>query len=84
MSLCPVGISIDSDREALGEYVKNEGITWTNLRQPRKDEPTVVHYSISKFPYHVLVDREGGVTALNPDLETLPSILEELIAPPNR
>jgi peroxiredoxin len=79
-----VGISIDSELEAVRDYVKAEGITWTNLCQPGMDQPSAVHYSISKFPYHVLVDREGVVAALDPDMEKLPSMLEELIARPTR
>lgn len=79
-----VGISIDSDRDAVRKYVEAEGITWTNLCEPGGEQLTVRHYGISQFPYHVLVDQKGVVVALNPDMDKLPSMVEELMTSPRR
>jgi len=63
-----VGVSVDSDKQALAEYVKEEELPWPNLYGGRPVEgghPVADYYGVMKYPTTILVNREGKVVAMD-------------------
>jgi thiol-disulfide isomerase/thioredoxin len=78
-----VGISLDSDKGQLEEFLKDEEIPWVNLFQPvpegedQASQPTADHYGITGIPTAILVDREGKVISLMARGDMLTTLLAE-------
>jgi len=79
-----VGISLDEDRDALDEFMKEEKLPWMQLHQNDGTgwaNENAVRYGISGIPACFLVDQEGKVVSLNCRGEELPKLLEKLLGP---
>lgn len=79
-----VGISLDEDRDALDEFLKEEKLPWMQLHQNDGTgwgNENAVRYGISGIPACFLVDQEGKVVSLECRGEELPKMLEKLLGP---
>lgn len=79
-----VGISLDEDRDALDEFMKEEKLPWMQLHQNDGTgwgNENAIRYGISGIPACFLVDQEGKVVSLNCRGEELPKLLEKLLGP---
>ncbi|MEW4487935.1 TlpA disulfide reductase family protein [Thalassoglobus sp. JC818] len=81
-----VGISLDNDREALVEFVKDNDLNWVTLFEDAPelqgwDNPIARYYGISGIPTVILVDRSGKVVNLNARDEVLRTELARLLGP---
>ncbi len=70
-----LGINLDPELTAVGPYLKQQGITWQNLREAPKDEghqPGDYGYGIVSVPTMFIVNKdgtvEGGITTANLDI----------------
>lgn len=61
-----VGISLDSDKAKLENYVKSKKVPWVNLFQSGAGwkHPMAERYGVSAIPTVFLVNREGNVVSL--------------------
>jgi thiol-disulfide isomerase/thioredoxin len=74
-----IGVSLDTDREALVRVVAEQGLGWTNLFSEGKPNPAVEKYGIRAIPATFLVDREGKVIAQDVRGPELAKQLETLL-----
>lgn len=79
-----VGISLDDDKKALDEFLKEEEISWTTLFEPQADQqswesPLAIKYGVNAIPMAILVDQEGKVVSMTARGEELNRLLEELL-----
>ncbi|HEV3002911.1 MAG TPA: TlpA disulfide reductase family protein [Pirellulales bacterium] len=74
-----VGVSLDTDREALVRVVGEQGLAWTNLFSEGKPNAAVEKYGIRAIPATFLVDREGKVIAQDVRGVELANQLEKLL-----
>lgn len=58
-----LGVDIMDDRDTAKKYIKNEGITYTNLYDPAGEISN--QYGVVALPATFFIDREGKVTAKN-------------------
>jgi thiol-disulfide isomerase/thioredoxin len=58
-----VGVSLDEDRRALRDFVKEEGLSWPQLvsEAPGWENPYVRQFKVHAIPYTLLIDREGAL-----------------------
>ncbi len=52
-----IGVSADSDEEALRAYLEEEGIEWTQVWDPRGQATDA--FGVTGFPYYLVIDHEG-------------------------
>jgi len=79
-----VGISLDEDRDALDEFMKEEKLPWMQLHQNDGSgwgNENALRYGINGIPACFLVDQEGKVVSLECRGEELPKLLEKLLGP---
>lgn len=76
-----VGISLDTDREKLEEFLETEGTEWAQLFEDGAGwkHPVAVHYGIQGIPTVILVDQQGKVVSLNARGPELGRLLEKLL-----
>jgi thiol-disulfide isomerase/thioredoxin len=87
-----VGVSLDNDRAALTEFLREEQIPWPSLFNDGDaggwKHPLAVKLNIHSIPAAFLVDRDGKVIAENVRGSQLAGLLDELMAgksaPPGR
>jgi thiol-disulfide isomerase/thioredoxin len=64
-----VGVSLDEDREALVEFVKEKKIPWPILHEKSTGDgwqhPLATYYGITGIPQLILIGRDGNVITLN-------------------
>ena len=79
-----VGVSIDQDRAALEEYLKEEKVAWITLHEKDKDgqHPATTYYGIFGIPNMMLIDMDGKVVSLEVRGPQLAKHLEDLLGPP--
>jgi len=79
-----VGVSLDSDREALEQFLADEQIPWANLFAEGEaggwKHPLAVKYGVQAIPATFLVDREGKVIAQDVRGAELGKQLKKLLA----
>lgn len=77
-----VGISLDQDRAALEQFVKEQKIPWPILFEPSEGDgwqhPLATFYGISGIPTVILLGRDGKVITLNARGERLGEELAKL------
>jgi thiol-disulfide isomerase/thioredoxin len=77
-----VGISLDTDREALEKFVNEQKLPWPILfEQPKGDgwqHPLATFYGISGIPTVILIGRDGNVVTLNARGEKLGENLDKI------
>lgn len=78
-----VGISLDSERGRLEEFLKKQELPWKTLFQDGGgwDHPIAAYYGIMGIPTVILVDKEGKVVSLNARGPELGRQLKELLGP---
>lgn len=80
-----VGISLDSDREQLEEFIEKEKLPWPILFEGGGEEtsgwnhPLARHYGVNAIPMAVLINREGNVVTLSARGKQLGELVSELI-----
>ena len=82
-----VGISLDEDRDALDEFMKEEKLPWMQLHQNDGSgwgNENALRYGINGIPACFLVDQEGKVVSLECRGEELPKMLEKLLGPADK
>jgi thiol-disulfide isomerase/thioredoxin len=74
-----VGISIDQDRAALEDYVKENKLPWTTLHENNGEgaHPTADYYGVLGIPTMILVGRDGKVLSTHARGEELGAMLNE-------
>lgn len=78
-----VGVSKDTDKKALDEFLAENEIAWANLFEDgAEDHPLAETYGILSIPYTVLVGKDGKVIKMNPTSAQLKEKLTELLGPP--
>ncbi|MFO0883029.1 MAG: TlpA disulfide reductase family protein [Pirellulales bacterium] len=80
-----VGVSIDRDRGALEEFMKEEGIAWTTLHEKDNDgkNDALDYYGIMGIPCVILINQEGNVVSLNVRGPKLATELKKLLGEPD-
>ena len=77
-----VGVSLDTDREALEAFLKERDIPWTILFETPEGEgwqhPLATYYGITGIPTVILVGRDGKVVSMDVRGEKLEERLSEL------
>jgi thiol-disulfide isomerase/thioredoxin len=68
-----IGISVDSDKQAMLDFVKKEGAPWPQYFDDKGDNALVDKLGVDSFPTLWLVGRDG--TLVNPNFRELWSIL---------
>lgn len=79
-----VGISLDEDRDALDEFMKEEKLPWMQLHQNDGSgwgNENALRYGINGIPACFLVDQEGKVVSLECRGAVLGKMLEQLLGP---
>ncbi|MEX0712236.1 MAG: TlpA disulfide reductase family protein, partial [Pirellulales bacterium] len=79
-----VGISLDEDREAVEEFLKEEEIGWTTLFGTSPEEsgwnhPMAQRYGVDGIPMAVLVDRDGNVVSTSARGDALGTLVAQLV-----
>jgi thiol-disulfide isomerase/thioredoxin len=79
-----VGVSLDTDTDALHAFLAKEQIHWPVLMGDEKtgagwETPLAIYYGIQSVPTAILVDQQGKVISLNARGENLTRRLEELL-----
>ena len=82
-----LGISLDSDKEALVKFIADNKLPWACLYSDDADNngwkhPMAVHYGINAIPAVLLLDKEGKVIEMNARGDKLGEALERLLGPP--
>jgi thiol-disulfide isomerase/thioredoxin len=82
-----VGISLDTRREPVEQYMKESGIPWQTLFQENAnadgwDHPVASKYAIEAIPRLILVDQQGKVVSMNARGRQLTAELEKLLGAP--
>jgi thiol-disulfide isomerase/thioredoxin len=75
-----IGVSFDTDKEVLNNYLKKESIHWRQVSELKKWKETTTSktYHINWIPTLYLLDTDGKVILATVEIEKLKSKLEEL------
>jgi thiol-disulfide isomerase/thioredoxin len=77
-----VGVSLDEDRDAVMQFVKEKGIPWPILHERAEgagwQHPLATFYGITGIPQMILIGRDGNVITLNARGRALEEKLAEL------
>jgi thiol-disulfide isomerase/thioredoxin len=78
-----IAVSIDQDRPALEEFVRDEKIPWPVIhdRERLGAHPSTIDYGIFKIPNMMLIDKEGKVVSTKAKGAELNRLLKELLGP---
>jgi thiol-disulfide isomerase/thioredoxin len=80
-----VGISLDSDRAQLEEFLQTEKIAWVTLFDEKAesgwDNPIATKYGVNAIPTAILVNQQGKVVSLEARGPELTEKLKELLGP---
>ncbi|HEV3418350.1 MAG TPA: TlpA disulfide reductase family protein [Pirellulales bacterium] len=79
-----VGVSLDTDADALREFLAKEQIQWPVLMGNDEtgagwDSPLAVYYGVTSVPTAILIDQNGQVVSLNARGPELTRRLEQLL-----
>ncbi len=89
-----VGISLDTDRGAVEQFLQDSGIEWPTLFTEKVEtvtdqqesgnwtNPMAERYAITGIPRAILVDQEGNVVSMNARGRELRSLLQKLLGEP--
>ncbi|MBN1822440.1 MAG: AhpC/TSA family protein [Prolixibacteraceae bacterium] len=58
-------VSIDDDREAWLEAIKEDGLKWTNVGDMKGSNKAVALYNIQEIPYNYFLDKDGIIITKN-------------------
>lgn len=75
-----IGISLDSDREPLDNYIKNQNITWHQYYDGQGWQNKVAQlYGVTGIPFTVLLNKKGEVAAVGLRGQNLDQKIGELL-----
>lgn len=75
-----IGVSLDSDKKAVTDYVKQHQIPWAQIfEEGGLDSRPALEYGIISLPTMFLVDKKGKVVSNNVNIEDLKEKLDELM-----
>jgi thiol-disulfide isomerase/thioredoxin len=79
-----VGVSLDTDMDALQEFLAKEQIRWPVLAGSEAtgagwETPLAIYYGVQSVPTAILIDQSGKAVSLNARGENLTRRLEELL-----
>ncbi len=79
-----VGISLDTDADALNDFLAKEQIRWPVLMGNDAtgagwESPLAIYYGVQSVPTAILIDQQGRVVSLNARGDNLTRRLEELL-----
>jgi thiol-disulfide isomerase/thioredoxin len=79
-----IGISLDTDKATLKEFVEKEELPWVTLFEDGAGwkHPAAVYYGIHGIPTCILVGNDGKVVDLRARGKRLEELLEEHLGPP--
>lgn len=79
-----IGISLDTDKERLEEFIEKEELPWVTLFEDGAGwkHPAAVYYGIHGIPTCILVGDDGKVVDLRARGKRLEELLEERLGPP--
>jgi thiol-disulfide isomerase/thioredoxin len=82
-----VGISMDTQRAPVEQYMEESAIPWQTLFQENSsargwDHPVATKYAINAIPRLILVDQEGKVVSMNARGRQLTAELQKLLGAP--
>jgi thiol-disulfide isomerase/thioredoxin len=75
-----VGINLDQDGDALGQFLAENPLPWTHLVGEEASQ-AAERYGVRGIPTLMLVNREGNVVAVANHLREINAELEKLLAP---
>jgi peroxiredoxin len=75
------GVSLDRERQAWVDAIKNDGLTWPQVSDLGGWESSVVSlYGINSIPANILLDQSGNIVAKNVKGDDLEIMLSQLFA----
>ena len=77
-----IGISVDEDRVALEDFLKQNALPWPILFDESAkgwDQPMAAKYGVKSIPFSILVGQDGTVLAVNITVEELSERLDKLL-----
>jgi hypothetical protein len=75
-----LGVSLDKDKDAWVNAIKDDGLTWTHISDLKQWESSVVPlYQIEGIPFNVLLDPQGRIIAKGLRGEALLAKLAEIL-----
>jgi len=75
-----LGVSLDQNKDAWLQAIKNDGLTWTHMSDLKYWESTAVStYKFQGIPYNILIDPSGKVIAESLRGPALEQKLEEVL-----
>lgn len=76
--LIVLGVSLDEDRSAWIKAIKKDKIDWLQVNSPAQwNSQLVISWQFDRIPTTYLVDPNGVVQAVNPDLKRIASFISE-------
>ncbi|RYZ91224.1 MAG: redoxin domain-containing protein [Proteobacteria bacterium] len=76
-----IGVSLDSDKKALTNFIKTQKISYPNLFDGRSwQNHDAATYGVQAIPFSVLIGRDGKVAALNTRGKLLKPAIEAALA----
>jgi peroxiredoxin len=72
-------VSIDDDKDAWINAIKNDGLNWINVGDMEGSTTAVNAYNIKQVPFNYLLDKEGIIVAKDLKGPTLSSVLSEYL-----
>ena len=73
-----VGVSLDKDLDALGDYIAENQIAWVNLSGDETQE-LAKKYNVKGIPTMMLVDGEGKIVAVSHNIDELTRHIDKLL-----
>ena len=75
-----LGVSLDKDKDAWVNAIKDDGLTWTHISDLKQWESSVVPlYQIEGIPFNVMLDPQGKIIAKGLRGEELLAKLAEIL-----
>jgi hypothetical protein len=75
-----VGVNVDEEPELLQQFFRFQSVPWPNVMDGTAGEGQMVkQVGVATIPFNILVDREGNVTALHLNSQSLPEKLLDVL-----
>ncbi len=74
-----VSVAMDDDTAALRSVINSDSLVWpVHLRESKSGGPIIALYQIKKVPTSYLLNDQGQIISVNPDMNELKSWLEKI------
>ena len=71
------GVSVDEEKSEWLKAVKEDGISWLQVNDPRGD--AAAQWNVNYLPNTYLLDKTGKIIAINPTHQELGTLLQKLL-----